>query len=83
MMLISAGFRLFPICACLLMDLRIYPSSPTITQRARVAALLFRQVQKDNDLSGLLFEKFDSHRNLMRYERRAFNQLRKKSLIKK
>ena len=76
MVLMLAGLRLAPICPCLLMDLRIYPSSPTITQRARVAALLFRQVQKDNDLSGLLFEKFDTHRKLMRYEQRAVNRLR-------
>jgi hypothetical protein len=55
----------------------------TPTERARVAALLFKQVQKDNDLSGLLFEKFEAHRKLMRYEQRAFNQLRKKSLVKK
>ena len=55
----------------------------TPTERARVAALLFKQVQKDNDLSGLLFEKFEEHRKLMRYEQRAFNQLRKKSLVKK
>lgn len=55
----------------------------TPTERARVAALLFKQVLKDDDLSGLLFDKFDSHRKLMRYERRAFNQLRKKSLAKK
>ena len=58
-------------------------STVTPMERARVVALLFKQVQKDNDLSGLLFEKFDSHRKLMRYEQRAFNQLRKKSLIKK
>jgi hypothetical protein len=55
----------------------------TSTERARVAALLFKQVQKDNDLSGLLFEKFDAHRKLMRYEQRAFNQIRKKSQVKK
>jgi CRISPR/Cas system-associated endonuclease/helicase Cas3 len=55
----------------------------TPTERARVAALLFKQVQKDNDLSGLLFEKFEAHRKLMRYEQRAFNQLRKKSQVKK
>jgi hypothetical protein len=55
----------------------------TPTERARVAALLFKQVQKDNDLSGLLYEKFEAHRKLMRYEQRAFNQLRKKSLVKK
>jgi len=55
----------------------------TSTERARVAALLFKQVQKDYDLSGLLFEKFEAHRKLMRYEQRAFNQLRKKSLVKK
>jgi len=52
-------------------------------ERARVVALLFKQVQSDNDLSGLLFEKFEAHRKLMRYEQRAFNQLRKKSLVKK
>ena len=50
---------------------------------ARVVALLFKQVQKDNDLSGLMFEKFEAHRKLMRYEQRAFNQLRKKSQVKK
>ena len=55
----------------------------TPTERAKVAALLFKQVQKDNDLSGLLFEKFDAHRKLMRYEQRAFNQIRKKSQVKK
>ena len=55
----------------------------TPTERARVAALLFKQVQKDNDLSGLLFEKFEAHRKLMRYEQRAFNQLREKSQFKK
>ena len=55
----------------------------TSTERARVAALLFKQVQKDNDLSGLLFEKFEAHRKLIRYEQRAFNQLRKKSQVKK
>jgi len=55
----------------------------TPTERARVAALLFKQVQKDNNLSGLLFEKFEAHRKLMRYEQRAFNQLCKKSQVKK
>jgi hypothetical protein len=45
--------------------------------------LLFKQGEKDNGLSGLLFEKFEGHRKLMRYEQRAFNQLRKKSRLKK
>jgi hypothetical protein len=58
-------------------------STVTPMERAKVVALLFKQVQKDNDLSGLLFEKFEAHRKLMRYEQRAFNQLRKKSLVKK
>ena len=58
-------------------------STVTPMERASVVALLFKQVQKDNDLSGLLFEKFEAHRNLMRYEQRAFNQLRKKSQVKK
>lgn len=55
----------------------------TPTERAKVAVLLFKQVQKDNDLSGLLYEKLEAHRKLMRYEQRAFNQLRKISQIKK
>lgn len=60
------------------------PLSPvTPMERAKVVALLFKQVQKDNDLPGLLFEKFEAHRKLMRYEQRAFNQLRKKSQVKK
>ena len=58
-------------------------STVTPMERAKVVALLFKQVQKDNDLSGLLFEKFEAHRKLMRYEQRAFNQLRKKSQVKK
>ena len=58
-------------------------STVTPMERARVVALLFKQVQKDNDLSGLLFEKFDAHRKLMRYEQRAFNQIRRKSQVKK
>ena len=55
----------------------------TSSEGARVAALLFKQVKKDNDLSGLLFEKFEAHRKLIRYEQRAFNQLRKRSEVKK
>ena len=58
-------------------------STVTSMERASVVALLFKQVQRDNDLSGLLFEKFEAHRKLMRYEQRAFNQLRKKSQVKK
>ena len=58
-------------------------STVTPMERTRVVALLFNQVKKDNDLSGLLFEKFEAHRKLMRYEQRAFNQIRKKSLVKK
>ena len=58
-------------------------STVTPMERARVVALLFKQVQKDNDLSGLLFEKFEAHRKLIRYEQRAFNQLRKKRQVKK
>ena len=58
-------------------------STVTPMERAKVVALLFKQVQKDNDLPGLLFEKFEAHRKLMRYEQRTFNQLRKLSKIKK
>ena len=55
----------------------------TPAERSKVAAALFKQVQKDKGLSGLLFEKFEAHRKLIRYESRAFNQLHKKSLVKK
>ena len=58
-------------------------STVTPMERARVVALLFKQVQRDNDISGLLFENFEAHRKLMRYEQRAFNQLRKRSQVKK
>jgi len=58
-------------------------STITPMERASVVVLLFKQVQKDNDLSGLLFQKFDTHRKLMRYEQRAFNQLLKRSQVKK
>ena len=58
-------------------------STVTPMERARVVALLFKQVQKDNDLPGLLFEKFEAHRKLMRYEQRAFNQIRNKSQFEK
>ncbi len=43
-------------------------STVTPMERARVVALLFKLVQKDNDLPGLLFEKFEAHRKLIRYE---------------
>lgn len=42
-----------------------------------------KRAVKDTDLSGLLYEKFEAHRKLMRYEQRAFNQLRNKSSVKK
>jgi hypothetical protein len=45
--------------------------------------LLYNKACKDTDTSGLLYEKFEAHRKLMRYEQRAFNQLRKISQIKK
>ena len=56
-------------------------STVTPMERASVVALLFNEVLKDNDLSGLLFEKFDAHHKLKRYEQRAFNQLRKRSRV--
>ena len=58
-------------------------SGVTPAERWAVAALLANQVGKDNDLPGLLYEKFEAHRKLVRYEQRAFNQLRKISQIKK
>lgn len=46
-----------------------------------MVALLFKQMQKDNDLSGLLFEQFEARRKLMRNEHLAFNQFCKKSQV--
>ena len=58
-------------------------SGVTQAERKAVVALLAKQVGKDNNLPGLLYEKFEAHRKLVRYEQRAFNQLRKISQIKK
>jgi hypothetical protein len=58
-------------------------SGVTKNEMRRFTMLLYYQVLKDNNLAGLLYEKFEAHRELMRYEQRAFNQLRKKSLVKK
>ena len=58
-------------------------SGVTQAERRAVVGLLAKQVSLDNDLPGLLFEKFEAHRKLMRYEQRAFNQLRKISQFKK
>ena len=49
----------------------------------RITTLLYFEAFKDTDTAGLLYEKFEAHRKLMRYEQRVFNQLRKKSLVKK
>ena len=58
-------------------------SGVTQAERRAIVALLAKQVGKDNDLPGLLYEKFEAHRKLVRYKQRAFNQLRKISQIKK
>ncbi len=55
----------------------------TQAERRAVVGFLAKQVAKNNDLPGLLYEKFEAHRKLMRYEQRAFNQLRKISQVKK
>ena len=58
-------------------------SGVTKNEMRRITMLLYYNVLKDTDAAGLLYEKFEAHRKLMRYEQRAFNQLRKKSLGKK
>ena len=58
-------------------------SGVTPAERRTVAAILSKEVAKDNNFPGLLYEKFEAHRKLMRYEQRAFNQLRKISQVKK
>lgn len=58
-------------------------SGVTPAERRTVTAILVKEVSKDNNFPGLLYEKFEAHRKLMRYEQRAFNQLRKISQVKK
>jgi hypothetical protein len=58
-------------------------SGVTQTERRAIVGLSAKQVAKDNNLAGLLYEKFEAHRKLVRYEQRAFNQLRKISQMKK
>ena len=58
-------------------------SGVTKAERRAVVAILSKEVAKDNNFPGLLYEKFEAHRKLMRYEQRAFNQLRKISQVKK
>jgi len=58
-------------------------STVTSMERPRVIALLFKQVQKDNYLSGLLFISLRNTEKLVGYEQRAFKQLRKRSQVKK
>ena len=58
-------------------------SGVTQAERRAVVAILVKEVAKDNNLPGLLYEKFEAHRKLMRYEQKVFNQLRKISRINK
>jgi hypothetical protein len=52
-------------------------------ERRAVFTLLYRQTIEDNERARRFGKKFEAHRTLIRYEQRAFNQLRKKSFIKK
>ena len=60
-------------------------SSEGVTMReiGDITKMIHKDVLKDNDLASLLYEKFEAHRKLIRYEQRAFNQLRKSSGVKK
>jgi len=58
-------------------------SGVTQAKHSAIFPLLAKQVAKDNNFLGLLYEKFEAHRKLVRYEQRAFNQLRKISQMKK
>jgi hypothetical protein len=53
-----------------------------MNEHRAIVGLLSKQVTKDNNLTSLLYEKFEADRKLMRYEQRSFNQLRKKSQAK-
>lgn len=44
-----------------------------------IVGLLAKKMAKDNDLLGLLCDKFEGHRKSMGYEQRAFNQVQDQS----
>ena len=48
----------------------------TPRERRNMAALLHKEVEKDNDPVQRLGLKIEAHRKLMRYEQRAVNRLR-------
>jgi hypothetical protein len=48
-----------------------------------VGNLMFRQGQQDRDPVSQMGVKIEEHRRLMRYERRAVNQIRKAARVKK
>ncbi len=52
-------------------------------ERRAVFTLLYRQIKEDNDRARRFAKKLEGHRKLMRYERRAVNQIRKAARIKK
>ena len=58
-------------------------SGVTPAERWAVAAILSKEVAKDNNFPGSLYEKFEAHQKIRRYDQRAFNQLRKISQVKK
>ena len=58
-------------------------SGVTQAEYSAIVPLLAKQVAKDNNFPGLLYERFEANRKLMRYEQWAFNQLRKISQVKK
>jgi hypothetical protein len=61
-----------------------HPGTVVTYAESRAAVnFIARMMAADNDLVGLLYEKFEAHRKLMRYEQRAFNRLRRISQIKK
>jgi hypothetical protein len=51
-------------------------SGVTQSERRAIVGLLASHMAKDNNLPALGYEKFEAHLKLVRYEQRAFNQLR-------
>ena len=58
-------------------------SGVTSAERRVVFTLLYRHIKEDNDRARRFAKKLEGHRKLMRYERRAVNQIRKAAQIKK
>ena len=58
-------------------------SCVTSAERRALFTLLYRQIKEDNDQARRFAKKLEGHGNLIRYERRPVNKMRKAARIEK